>query len=584
MMRIFLVLSALLPALGAATEWNGEADVATVKAAGSRVRRNLADRFAEVVNVRDFGANADGVCDDTGAIQAAITAAAAAHGVRAVYFPRGSSFYRVTATITVPAGVTLRGEGYQFSASEVRGTTDRMGDVFLVYSAGTVAGDVQFEHLTISAAAGLASPPNGIHFRDCNEMLIERVMVGPNLAAGVLLDGSTIMGFHKVTSTGNAVGFKLTAHASGKVTANSDLWFGDLNVWNASTAAFSISGIASHVSVRDSHLEWTPTAFLVQQDATAGMVPNTSLNDFALDAVTFRNAGKTPFTDARLIRATAPAGPGNFMVTSGFRLRNVAVYAETAPPPYLIEYTKGTNGHGSTAFGPTLFDGGYYFGAQTAVQRSDVQTSGMAISPVAAFTHSSGGGAPVPLGTGSVKIATVSDNGNGSLTISGAINVGGVVLPSNGGIFAASGASASLVGGAATGSNVPAWKYTNSTTFSGGGDVIARWYSDSGATPVVSMYSATGKLVYHTAGNSTGKPGSATINQAAGRSAFAAGEGSITITNSLVSSSSLVFAVLQTADSTLTSIKTVIPTAGAFTITGNGRATAPTNVAWWVLN
>lgn len=68
-----------------------------------------------VRNVRSYGATGDGSTNDQTAIQNAITAAAAlisnpATDQAVVYFPAGT--YRMGTNITVPAGITLLGDGY----------------------------------------------------------------------------------------------------------------------------------------------------------------------------------------------------------------------------------------------------------------------------------------------------------------------------------------------------------------------------------------------------------------------------------------------------------------------------------------
>ena len=88
-----------------------------VTATGSTTARTLANRFADVTNVRDFGAVGDGVTDDTAAIQAAINYVQSGNwpgGV--VFFPAPASgaftYYKISSPLLVTKShITLLGEG-----------------------------------------------------------------------------------------------------------------------------------------------------------------------------------------------------------------------------------------------------------------------------------------------------------------------------------------------------------------------------------------------------------------------------------------------------------------------------------------
>lgn len=84
--------------------------------------------------------------------------------------------------------------------------------------------------------------------------------------------------------------------------------------------------------------------------------------------------------------------------------------------------------------------------------------------------------------------------------------------------------------------------------------------------------------------DASGTPGAATINKLAGKVAVAIGASSVTVTNSLVTTSSIVLASLQFVDATLTQILSVVPGSGSFTITGNANATDATKIAFVVIN
>lgn len=78
--------------------------------------------------------------------------------------------------------------------------------------------------------------------------------------------------------------------------------------------------------------------------------------------------------------------------------------------------------------------------------------------------------------------------------------------------------------------------------------------------------------------------GAVAINKPAGAGNIALGAASIVVTNSLVTANSLVLAWLMQTDATLTFIKSVIPAAGSFTVTGNANATANCKFGFLVIS
>lgn len=132
-----------------------------VKATGSSVEISLAYRFAQRLNVKDYGALGDGVTDDTAAIQSAINTAVLLGAV--CYFPEGtyvissslnatnaSLFIGLDATIDMsscPSGTVgiscsgTQGNYFSLTANAAKGDLSIFIDAGSLSSSGIVAGD-----------------------------------------------------------------------------------------------------------------------------------------------------------------------------------------------------------------------------------------------------------------------------------------------------------------------------------------------------------------------------------------------------------------------------------------------------------
>lgn len=102
-----------------------------VVATGTTEPRPLKDRFADIINIKDFGAKGDGVTDDTASIQAALDACPVGG---AVLIPFGQ--YMITDTLSVSKAISIRGEAFGGAHSCIRcyGITEK---VFHITAANT---------------------------------------------------------------------------------------------------------------------------------------------------------------------------------------------------------------------------------------------------------------------------------------------------------------------------------------------------------------------------------------------------------------------------------------------------------------
>jgi hypothetical protein len=148
------------------------------------------------LNVKVFGAKADGIADDTAQIQAALDAANAAGG-HVVYFPAGT--YNITAALTVHSNTTLLGDGTNSS---------------IIYQATATAHGIIGTDLSsvVISSIGLTGQPTGsgkgIYFTlntgPCTLYTTMRDVTVKNFGGdGIDIQQPIVSVFHKVLSQAN---------------------------------------------------------------------------------------------------------------------------------------------------------------------------------------------------------------------------------------------------------------------------------------------------------------------------------------------------------------------------------------------
>src|SRR5919106_1715913 len=104
-------------------------------ATGGQVSRTMPARLADMINVKEYGALGNGINDDTGAIQSALSAAygtvAAPHGTancsanKSMFFPSGH--YLISSPLLIPPVMGARIVGSGSSTTVIENTTANGG-------------------------------------------------------------------------------------------------------------------------------------------------------------------------------------------------------------------------------------------------------------------------------------------------------------------------------------------------------------------------------------------------------------------------------------------------------------------------
>jgi hypothetical protein len=165
--------------------------------------------------------------------------------------------------------------------------------------------------------------------------------------------------------------------------------------------------------------------------------------------------------------------------------------------------------------------------------------------------------------------------GRSSTSTSVTLASGGQLVFTASGTQCARGLSTGLFIGSTTGVNSLTNNFCEIRGTSTSSTVSALKVANSTPATILEIFN-NGRISYLSGTGTTSNTPSGTVDISAGAS-------SATISNSLVSSNSTVFAIVRTNDATA-QVKNAVPGSGTFTINLVSAATGTTSVGWWVIN
>jgi hypothetical protein len=309
--------------------------ISPITATGSTTPRNIEDRFADVVNVKDFGAVGDGVTDDTAAIQSAINSG---YG-KAVYIPAGT--YLVTSTINISgSNITIYGDGY----NSIINRTGNYGNTFYFHSGSSqVLLDIGFHKLQIRSQ-GLTT--TGAH---------------------VFIDGVSRMNISEIYIRDGFIGFQFNGLTAANI---SKIYLVFTNLYGGSTTgrkymSFSNASLATKKSSGDVFV----TDFNLRGN-TDNQITQYGLEVISADGLWFENGHIGNTTTANIhINANTPEMLNllffsNVMTDEG-TLYSVLFDGNTPPVYNLIQFSNCTFKSGGI---PAFCELGIYFSVSASCQ------------------------------------------------------------------------------------------------------------------------------------------------------------------------------------------------------------------------
>ena len=427
---------------------------ASVLATGTTTARTLEARFAERLNVKDFGAVGDGTTNDASAIQAAIDALPATGGT--VFFPPGN--YKINSTITLGNGTSsaissrygMRLEGAHRPQPALIPTFNSVTSVKITWGGGAatmfdVLGPLQgwgLENLYIDGAstATLGLRGTSAQYGECRNLTIVNCL-NDAIRLTTFTQGGGLASVHcdsfhnlfvntniTVPNNADSCGIRLTSIADSG--SNSDFntfinttiggpggstsWQGIILGWSDGNNFYNthmFGGSSAGVGVRFDY------------GATHGPVNN---NFYGIDCGTnslraMENNGTPPAgSNPNCVYGFAETNGASFPIVDNLNAYN------GLPGPTILAYTKtgvNMNSVADTIFNITLPKGYTRFRvSQVAVYHASVDLTSATTVQYALYTQAAAGGTAVITPTASTVSSTAANTSANAQYIGASIN------------------------------------------------------------------------------------------------------------------------------------------------------------------
>lgn len=207
----------------------------SVLATGSSTSRTLANRFADSLNVKDFGALGDGTNDTISVLQAVSVACSTGKNL---YFPKGN--YKITQTIVITAPITIFGDGgnnYWNPTPVTASTNEIQASSTQIIFTGTGAKSYKYygaSNMQVSGGTS-ANPSTRGGYNDANYTMLDFMDNGTQrtFSTGILINsqGASIENMRIVADGGgsNGLNFYNTYRSDALGTSN---WAGGSSNWD----------------------------------------------------------------------------------------------------------------------------------------------------------------------------------------------------------------------------------------------------------------------------------------------------------------------------------------------------------------